>query len=413
MSGDEINGLTCTGYPACGDPFTPIAKADHKGPQADHSEQAASFAGKDGKYPGSIRAMTDCPGDCGAQLVRSVASAAGPAGGYAGYVTVGATSANHNLAVDDKGRLVSTAASEVDNVSIGPKNEVHFSSLITTVQAFGTGAENTKDGRADIRIADFYILDNPVELTRAGLRLANAGPSEQEAYDGAKVLLKKLKDRGITLELPDFGAQVTKSPDHATVDALGLRVYFDQAVGPVDPSAINYPLELGHASAVVAAVDANRKIDVKDSPNGPPVVVNTPPAPGPAPAAPPPNATRSTGPSAGHGKGMTASGGPKPTLPGGVRVEPPSSGPSGVNAPPPAAGNPQPAGNAAIEPGASSTGDTTAAAPGNPDENALQLRDLQRKLGLRDARSVSRAFGAFFGLGLILPLARFVIRRLG
>jgi hypothetical protein len=38
---------------------------------------------------------------------------------------------------------------------------------------------------------------------------------------------------------------------------------------------------------------------------------------------------------------------------------------------------------------------------------------VERKLGLRGARSVSRAFGAFLGLGLILPLARFVIRRLG
>ena len=32
---------------------------------------------------------------------------------------------------------------------------------------------------------------------------------------------------------------------------------------------------------------------------------------------------------------------------------------------------------------------------------------------LRGAHAVSRAFGAFFGLGLILPLARFLIRRLG
>jgi hypothetical protein len=41
------------------------------------------------------------------------------------------------------------------------------------------------------------------------------------------------------------------------------------------------------------------------------------------------------------------------------------------------------------------------------------VEDVQRKLGLRGAQSVSRAFGAFLGLGLILPLARFVIRRLG
>jgi len=39
--------------------------------------------------------------------------------------------------------------------------------------------------------------------------------------------------------------------------------------------------------------------------------------------------------------------------------------------------------------------------------------DLERNLGLKGARSVSRAFGAFLGLGLILPLPRFLIRRLG
>ena len=50
----------------------------------------------------------------------------------------------------------------------------------------------------------------------------------------------------------------------------------------------------------------------------------------------------------------------------------------------------------------------------DPDEVVLlSLKDVQRKLGLRGAHSVSRAFGAFLGLGLILPLARFVIRRLG
>ena len=50
----------------------------------------------------------------------------------------------------------------------------------------------------------------------------------------------------------------------------------------------------------------------------------------------------------------------------------------------------------------------------SPDEVVLpSLKDVQDKLGLRGAQSVSRAFGAFLGLGLILPLARLVIRRLG
>jgi hypothetical protein len=52
--------------------------------------------------------------------------------------------------------------------------------------------------------------------------------------------------------------------------------------------------------------------------------------------------------------------------------------------------------------------------PADPTETALpSISEVQNKLGLRGAQAVSRAFGAFLGLGLILPLARFVIRRLG
>jgi hypothetical protein len=56
-------------------------------------------------------------------------------------------------------------------------------------------------------------------------------------------------------------------------------------------------------------------------------------------------------------------------------------------------------------------------APGSiQDPNAQALPspgEIVDTLGLRGARSVSRAFGAFLGLGLILPVARFVIRRFG
>ena len=50
---------------------------------------------------------------------------------------------------------------------------------------------------------------------------------------------------------------------------------------------------------------------------------------------------------------------------------------------------------------------------GQNEEAALSVDQVIDTLGLRDARGVSRAFGAFLALGLILPLARFVIRRLG
>jgi hypothetical protein len=411
LSGDAINGLQCAGYKDefCKDPFTATAKAEHKGPDAGHSEQAASFTGKDGKFPGSIRAMTDCPGDCATQLVRSVGSGAAPAGVLPGYVSVGASSATHDLSIDDKGRLVSTARSELDNVSIGPKNEVHFSSLVATAQAIGSGAENSKDGRADLRINDFYILDNQVELTRAGLRLANAGPSEQEAYDGAKVLLKKLRDRGITLALPNFDAQLTRTPDHVTVDTQGLSVYFEQSVGSVQAAALSDPLQLGHATAVVAALDAGH-VEVKQDSKGNPVVVTT--APTSAPAAPPgparpkppnpaPGPRNSLVPGPGHNNGpLGANGNPNPPSNRGTVSSPgPNPGPS----------TPSPS----VEPGESPTADNNPAL-NDPSQTALpSARDLANKLGLRDAHSVSRAFGAFLGLGLILPLSRFLIRRLG
>jgi len=416
MSGDSISGLTCTGYAEnfCKDPFTPLAKVtQNNGVNPGHAEQTASFGGKDGHFPGSIHAVTDCPGNCGDQIVHSATNALGPTGGYGGYVTVGSSSASHDLSMDDRGRLVSTATSELDNVSIGPKNEVHFSKLVATAQAIGAGADNTKDGRADLRIADFYILDNPVELTRAGLRLANAGPSEQEAYDGAKVLLKKLKDRGIVLDLPNFDAQLTKTPDHVTVDTQGLVVHFEQSVGSVEASAFSYPLNLGHATAVVIALNTDGKTDVTQNPNGS-VTVQSPP---PAASAPPPiqpRPTQGSGPSkpginSGGNPGKSAkpgSGGPRDTVP---------SSPGGTSSSPPPAVN---SGGTPTAPVA--TGDTpipagsATAAPNNPNDVALpSVGDLERNLGLKGARSVSRAFGAFLGLGLILPLSRFLIRRLG
>ncbi len=409
LSGDAISGLQCNGYDEklCKDPFTPVAKVNHRsGIDAGHFEETASWAGKDGKYPGHISALTDCAGNCGDSLVHSVSNAAGPAGGYAGYLSVGSSSASHDLTIDDKGRLLSTAVSQLDNVSIGPKNEVHFSRLTTTAQAFGTGAENAKDGRADLRISDFYILDNPVELTRAGLRLANGGPSEQEAYDGAKVLLNRLKkERGITLELPNFDAQVSRTPDHATVEVSGLRVWFDQAV-----AALNYPLDLGHSTAVVVALNTDRKVDVNSDANGGSPTVSSAPTTAAAPTQPAPERGGAVAPpTKGSGK---ESGAAKANPPTNGTAKTPTSAPSaGAVSPAPATGSDVATSPATEVPPTEVTEATPA--PTNPDETAFGLKDVERNLGLRDARSVSRAFGAFLGLGLILPLARFVIRRLG
>src|SRR5207245_10291693 len=108
--------------------------------------------------------------------------------------------------------------------------------------------------------------------------------AEQDAYDGAKVLLKKLKDRGIVLDLPNFDAQLTKTPDHVTVDTQGLVVHFEQSVGSVEASAFSYPLNLGHATAVVIALNTDGKTDVTQNPNGSGPVHSRQPARG----APPP-----------------------------------------------------------------------------------------------------------------------------
>ena len=409
LAGETIQGLTCTGYDArlCKDPFTPIAQAEHKGIDAGHAEQIASFGGKDGKFPGRIQAFTDCAGKCGEQFVRSLGDASGPAGALPGYVSIGSSAASHDLTIDDKGRLVSTARSVLTNVSIGPKNEVHFSRLETAAHGFGSGAPNTKDGRADLRITDFFILDNQVEMTRAGLRLANAGPSEQEAYDGAKVLLKKLQERGIRLELPNFEAQLKKTPDHVAVSVRGLSVWFEQSVGAVSANALSYPLDLGMATAVVAALDIDRHIEVTESPNGNVVVETNAPAPGPGTARGSGEATGGQPPAPiknqpGAGVRPSPTGGNKP---------PAATGTSTPTAPAPSVGEVIPP--TPVEVDAPSAVVDPAPPLDDPSLTAISLEDVQRKLGLRGARSVSSAFGAFLGLGLILPLARFVIRRLG
>ena len=408
LAGDAIAGLTCVGFDekSCKDPFLPQGQVVHTGPDARHAELAASWPGKDGKFPGNIRAVTDCGGNCGAQLVRSLGSAAGPGGALAGYVSIGSSAASHDLSIDDKGRLVSFAKSQLDNVSIGPKNEVVFSSLLTTAQATGAGAADSKDGRADIRVNDFRILGYPVELTRAGLRLANGGPSEREAYDGAKALLQRLRDeRGIILEIPNFDAQITRTPAHVAVDAAGLRVTFQQGVGSLDASALGYPLELGHSTAVVAALDApGRTMNVNEHSNGVPTVEDTPqpaPAPPTSEAAPPTSGGGKKGTSTtNRGGNDETRGTTKTTKPESqVKATTPSNGGLDIPTTP-----------SVTEP------PTNDGAPlvTNPNEVVLpDLREVQDKLGLRGAQSVSRAFGAFLGLGLILPLARFVIRRLG
>jgi hypothetical protein len=145
-------------------------------------------------------------------------------------------------------------------------------------------------------------------------------------------------------------------------------------------------------------------MNVNENGGGVPTVENTPqPAPAPpgGPAAPP---TPGTNPKKGTTTSKPAAGETKGGLPqppksdGQATVTPPASGE--VTTPP-------------VEPGLEPPVNDGTQVVTDPNETALSLDDVQRKLGLRGAQSVSRAFGAFLGLGLILPLARFVIRRLG
>ncbi len=402
MRGDAVQGLTCSGYDEskCRDPFLPEAGAGHFSVDAAHHEQAASFQGKDGKFPGSIHALTDCGGDCGNQLVRTLGEVAGPPGGIGGYITIGGSSATHDTAIDSAGRLTGVARSELRDGVLGPKGEIRFSSLSTTATASGLGAANSKDGRAEVRAENLVILDQAVELTPAGLRLASGAPSEQEAYDGAKALLEELKKRGITLELPDFASQVDRQPDFVTVKAKGFTVRFDQSVQAppgVPAQTVSQVLDLGSSTALVAAFDRERDIDV--SIDGEKVTV----------AAPPPAETASPTPgNSGTTQPLPATS--KPSQPAKTGTRPvvlPPNGVVTVEAPAPTTASPEP--GAVSGPPVPSTTDPAL----GPDQNAFGPGDVVDTLGLRGARSVSRAFGAFLGLGLILPVARFVIRRLG
>lgn len=413
MSGEAISGLSCVGFEEkrCQDPFLPEAYVTHLSTDPVNADKIAGFVGKEGKFPGNIRAFNACPGECGKQLVRTYAEAVGPPGGLVGYMSVGRSSATQDVFVDDQGRLVSVARSELRDVVIGSEGEVRFSSLTTTAQAFGTGAENTKDGRAEVRVSNFIILDNPVELTRAGLRLANGAPSEQEAYDGAKALLEQLKERGITLELPNVNGEIKREPNHVTVQIQAMRVRFDQSVRApkgVAAQTVEQVFDFGASTVLVAAFDQQRRIDVSFQGND--VLVETDPAAAAPVTAPPPSAGGATpsSPGGGPSAGRPIAAPPKLPSKGHVRVN------TGAPVATPPAAPAQPAspgiGGEPTEPPAASVAPDETGLPG-PDEVVLGPEDVARTL--RDARSVTRAFGAFLALGLVLPLARIVIRRFG
>jgi hypothetical protein len=203
---------------------------------------------------------------------------------------------------------------------------------------------------------------------------------------------------------------VAKTIDHVTVDVPGLSVLFEQSVGNVAATFSN-PLQLGHSTAVVAALDAGH-VDVKQNPNGSVTVDSTPSTSAPASGPPTTKVVGGNSTSTGRGPQSNGSGGPKsPPVSGNSNAAQPSTGngTASNNTPPaPNVGEPataQPAnpasGQVSTDPGLNNPGETALPSPREVLDN------------LKGAHTVSGAFGAFLGLGLILPLARFLIRRLG
>src|SRR5581483_5033131 len=153
----------------------------------------------------------------------------------------------------------------------------------------------------------------------------------------------------------NFDLQVVKTPDHVTVDVPALSVIFEQSVGSVQASALSDPVQLGHSTAVVAAIDANKHIDVQQDKNGNPVVVTTTapsavaPVPEPSTKRPGPPVSDSKRPPAagqGHGVGPGTAGPTQPPTPSGVATTAPT-GPNGSQVAP----------GPSIDPGSSSTTD--------------------------------------------------------
>lgn len=437
MTGESIQGLACQGYEAkrCRDPFLPEAVAGHASAEPTAARQFASFLGRAGQNPGQIDALLGCGGDCGEQLVRTTAEALAPAGAIPGMISIGSSSAKQDVNLDDSGRVVGSAVSELRNVAIGPEREVTFSRLTSTARAVGTGLENSKEGQGAVSVSDLVILGNPVELTGAGLRLAHGAVSEQEAYDGAKALLAKLRDeRGIGLEFGKVTGEVLQEAAQVTVQVAALRVRFDPVKTPrgVAAERIEEILDLGSSTMVLMAFDRERRIDV--SYEGDDVVVQaepeaaptTTPAAAPAPPESPTAAPSSTATSGAAkvnpGPASSPSSSAKFQLPSNaavkVKVQParPASKPAAPTTPVP---TPVPATPLPETPADSTPAPVPEAVPSpavepsldGVDEEAFGLRDISRSL--EDARAVSRAFGVFLALGLVLPLARFVIKRFG
>ena len=421
LSGEQIHGLTCKGYTEkrCADPFLPEATANHSSVDPVNARQEAAFGGLDNKWPGRIEALNSCDGDCGNQLVRTMSEAVAPPGAIPNMISIGSQLARQDVTVDESGRVAGVATSELRDVVIGPEGEVTFSRLTSTARAVGAGADNAKDGHSTVSVADMVILGNPVELTGAGLKLSHGAVSEQEAYDGAKALLAELRqEHGIGVEFGNQADDIVREASQVTVRVDALTVRFDPSVQT--PQSVGKSIEqivhLGSSTMLVMAFDRERQIDV--SYEGDDVVVQAQPE-GQAPAAPPSSAPAPTSSTAGTATPSTAgqakSGQPGPHVP-----KPSPNGDVRVKVKPNPAPAPAPAPTAPpVAPGVELEGEALPAAPTTEsplpstgvDEEAFGIKDISE--GLKDARAVSRAFGAFLALGLVLPLARFVIKRFG
>lgn len=394
LASPELRNLTCSVDIApeeCREPFSPLLLATQEAPGWDRS---ASFD----------RPATDADSSPTARLQatigsdrRSFSEASSPGGALRGYLSFETATARGEARVDESGRVVTVARAELSGVVIGPNGEIRAEQLRTIASSGWVGSEAAREPRASVEVDGLIILDQPVELTPQGLRLRQGAPSEQEAYDGARVLLLELASRGIAVEAPVWG--IDRSGGGVAARAQGFRVRFEQAVtgGPVEAPRLVYEIELGSSSASIAPGVLSRprateggSLDVFSADLG--LRRFESPAAQPAPAG-------SVERSAGNRRSRPGSpdrGESEAAAAGAVEAGPaPPTGEPSASFPPESVGE---------RPTQTSAELSEIAAPTLGPSRSAESR--------RAARSVSGAFGAFLGLALVLPIARVIIRRL-
>ena len=195
MTGEQIARPDLHGLSEkrCADPFLPEATVGHSSRRpGERRDQAASFGGKDSKWPGHIDALNSCDGDCGNQLVRTLSEAAGARRRaerlhHLGRVAAGPPRRHRRRLRPAHGRCPLRAAGRRHR----PEGEVTFSRLTSTATRLRPGVRRTpRTARPDRRRRHGHPRQRRGADPRPVCSCPAGPPSEQEAYDGAKALLE-------------------------------------------------------------------------------------------------------------------------------------------------------------------------------------------------------------------------------